>query len=461
MEVASKALRLARRRWPAVLAVVLFALLCLAGYVVVLPGTVVRGLNLGGMTVSRAQAALEESLRWAGRKVTFTGNGRSLEASFERDLGVTPDFAATVRGCRRPLWLLSRRECPLVLSADQKKLASFATELSVLFDQEGRDARLGLAPGDKVVVVPEKTGRTLDFAAFEGMFLGDGRLSYRIPETIELPFTETAPRVFARDLERFLPLEKVAEFATYYAEGNDRSFNIGLACVPLSEVTIGPGETFSFNNVVGARTAECGYRKAPTFVGEETVDDFGGGVCQVSTTVYVSMLKAGFSVGERYCHTKPVDYVPMGLDATVTYDYLDLKMTNTADVPCLLRVTAKGGQLRADIYGKPSPNSRIEIESRVLKEFPAQGNSLVQAVPGRPPGTPGSSETPVPDAPGVSTPEPGGSGTPSGGAGTGAEKRLRNGFLVETIRRYVRDGRVEKVERLDTSMYPPEKPKVR
>ncbi len=269
------------------------------------------------------------------------------------------------------------------------------------------------------------------------MFLGDARL-YAVPQTIALPFIETAPKVFARDLERFLPMEKVAAFTTYYALENDRAFNIGLACVPLTEVTVGPGETFSFNQTVGARTAERGYRKAPTFVNEETVDDYGGGVCQVSTTLYVSMLKAGFAVAERYCHAKPVEYVPMGLDATVTYDYLDLKMTNTSDAPHLLRVVSRGGELVAEVFGRPSKDLKIEIESRVLKEFPAQGNTL------------GETDVPPPG------PAP---GTPPGtGAETG-EKRLRNGFLIETIRKYIRNGRVEKVERLDTSMYPPEKPK--
>jgi vancomycin resistance protein YoaR len=137
------------------------------------------------------------------------------------------------------------------------------------------------------------------------------------------------------------------------------------------------------------------------------------------------MLKAGFEATERYCHAKPVTYVPMGLDATVAYGYLDLRMTNPGDAPCLVRATAKGGRLTAEVFGMPLPDLRIEIESKVLKEFP-------------------------PDA-GVQAPVVEGAVAP----------KLRSGFLVETVRKWVRGGLLERVERLDTSMYPAEKPKTR
>jgi vancomycin resistance protein YoaR len=122
----------------------------------------------------------------------------------------------------------------------------------------------------------------------------------------------------------------------------------------------------------------------------------------------------------------------MGLDATVTFGYLDLKMTNPGDAPCLVRVAAKGGELRADVFGKRVEDLSIEIESRVLREFPAQDNEVAASIPPN-----------------------------SAAQGPDGQKKLRNGYLVETIRKYIRGGRLEKVERLDTSLYPPEKPKTR
>jgi vancomycin resistance protein YoaR len=421
--VALKQLRRVRspvRAWVILAAAVLLSA-CALGYAVILPGTRVCGVDVGGLTVSGAAARLESALKWDERNVTLTGNGRSIEASFAADLGIEPDIEETAKACRRPLWMLLKKENPLIMAVDPVRLSSFATGLSSLLDVEVRDARLGFAEGDRVVVFPERAGSVLDFAGFQGFFLAARRLQ-AIPETIEVPLMRVEPQLLARDLERFLPMERVSSFATYYADGSDRAFNIGLACIPLAELAVWPGGTFSFNSVVGPRTAERGYRKAPVFVGDETVDDFGGGVCQVSTTLYVSLLKAGFEVRERYSHSKPVDYVPMGLDATVTFDYLDLKMTNPGDSPCLIRVTGSGGELRADVFGKAAGGLSIELESRILKEFPA--------VP-YPPGSPAQ----APDG----------------------QRKLRDGYLVETIRKYIRDGRLEQVEHLGTSMYPPEK----
>lgn len=385
-----------------------------------------------------AELHLKDALDWGSREVILAGNGQSIEASLASDLGVIPDLFSSVQGCRRPLWLAFRREYPLTVSVDAVRLSSFAAKISARLDQTARDARLSFGEGDQVVVLSDEPGWSLDSTKFAAMFLGAERF-FEIPNAIDLPFIETPPAVCARDLEMYLPFERVAVFRTYYVDGNNRAHNISLACSPLSEVTVGPGQTFSFNQTVGPRSMERGYRKAPVFVGDETVDDFGGGVCQISTTLYISMLKAGFDVAERYCHAKPVVYVPMGFDATVSYDYLDLRMSNPGDAPCLVRAIAKNGELTAEVFGRPLPDLRIEVESRVLKELPAEGN--VEGPPALGPGT--------------------GEGA-AGGEGSGVVKpKLRSGFLVETVRKWVRGGQLERVERLDTSMYPAEKPKTR
>ncbi len=357
-----------------------------------------------------------------------------MEISFA-DLGLNPDYEASIGLCRRPFWLAGDREYPLIVHSDYSTLSAFASKIAEAFGRAAVSARLKFGEGDEVVAVAETVGWSLDFPEFIKTFSFNGGI-HEIPREMAIPGILISPPIRAIDLEDYLPFEKVAEYRTNYADGNDRAHNIALCSSLLSEVEMGIGETFSFNGYVGPRTQDRGYRKAPTFVGDDTVDDYGGGVCQVSTTLYMAMLKAGFSIAERYCHAQPVSYVPLGFDATVSYGYLDLRMTNSGEAPCLVRVTAGEGELLVEVFSRPVPDLSIEVESRILKEMLAE----------------------VPSAPVVGADDPASQAPASGDTGT---PKLRNGFLVETVRKWVRDGRVERVERLNTSMYPAEKPKSR
>lgn len=412
------------------------AALCisLVGYVIVWPGTTVAGIPVGGLSASAAKTAIAESLAWDSRQILLRGNGREVKALLSAELGVTPDLDATVRCCMRPIWsVFSGSRVPLRLSIREERFSPFLVKLAEFFDVPVLDAKYHIAPGDKVVVVPHQTGKKLEPDPLKSAFGPSGRRD-AVPSVLDLCFTDIQPAVRTEELEAFLPLELFSSYITYYAVSQaDRSRNIELASSILSEATVAPGTAFSFNRLVGPRTPERGYRKAPVVVGESLQEDYGGGVCQVSTTVYVALLKAGFSVTERYCHGLPVGYVPLGLDATVAWDYLDLKMTNPGPAPCLLRATADGGALKVDVFGKRVKGLSIEVESRILQEYPASFA----------PSPVGGGAKPEEALPREKKAEP---------------QKLRSGYLVETIRRYIRDGVVESVERLNTSMYPPERP---
>jgi len=398
----------------------------------ILPGTRVCGVPVGGLSPRNAAERIQQNLSWDTRTVTFTKGDESVEALLGKDLGITPLYEASAAQCRRPLWLAFRRDYPLLVSVDTGALSAFVSELAARFNREPESASFAIE-GDTVKVVPDVAGWRLDTARLEELLRFDRGLSV-VPRSLTLPGHDVIPEITAAELERYLPLERISVYRTTYADGNDRAHNIVLACESLSLVTLWPGETFSFNQVVGPRTKERGYRKAPVFVGSDIMDDYGGGVCQVSTTLYLAMLKAGFEIAERYCHAQPVTYVPLGFDATVAYGYLDMRMTNPGDTPCLVRAIANKGELTVEVFGRPVPDLAIEVESRVLKEIPAE----------QPDGGEGG----------------GGAAGPGGDGSASAEKpKLRNGYLVETVRKWVRGGRVERIERLNTSMYPPEKPK--
>lgn len=115
--------------------------------------------------------------------------------------------------------------------------------------------------------------------------------------------------------------------------------NIDVAIKAINKVTLQPGETFSFNNTVGPRTAERGYEKALIIIKKEKALGYGGGICQVSTTMYNAAIGAGLEIVERHEHDNEVGYVKLGDDATVNYGSLDLKIKNNMDTPISFRLS--------------------------------------------------------------------------------------------------------------------------
>ena len=129
----------------------------------------------------------------------------------------------------------------------------------------------------------------------------------------------------------------------------ERVHNINLALKSLEDVSLEPGEVFSFNDVVGERSERTGYQKAYIFIGEEKTLGYGGGVCQISSTLYNAAMAAGLEIIERHRHEKKVDYVPEDKDATVSYGSFDLKFKNTMPYPVTIRVTLNDDVIIADI----------------------------------------------------------------------------------------------------------------
>ncbi|MBQ8614960.1 MAG: VanW family protein, partial [Clostridia bacterium] len=147
------------------------------------------------------------------------------------------------------------------------------------------------------------------------------------PLNFSLPIKRTIPKQTKKDFEKFTNLR--SDFSTDISSSNeDRKHNIKNALASLNKIEIAPNEIFSFNKIVGRRTAENGYREAKIIVNNEFVDGIGGGVCQVSTTLYNSALLAGLEIVEANKHSKQVSYIKAGFDAMVNFGSSDLKFRN-------------------------------------------------------------------------------------------------------------------------------------
>ena len=167
-------------------------------------------------------------------------------------------------------------------------------------------------------------------------------------ETVEIPMDYITPETVSGD---FLFPDILGFCQTPHSDNEDRTANLRLACAALNGVVLQPGEILSYNATLGMRTEEAGYKKAPAYSGTELVNTLGGGICQVSSTLYLCSLYAELETVERVSHGFPADYMPVGLDATVNWDTPDLKIRNGYDTPVKIIAEEQDGFVCVWIMG--------------------------------------------------------------------------------------------------------------
>lgn len=222
--------------------------------------------------------------------------------------------------------------------------------------------------GGNFQAVPEENGRKLEKDKLKKEILSkiDGNKGPDI--TINAPIEVVAARITAEKL--FAVDSRIATFTTNYGSisSSERANNIILATRSINGTILMPGDVFSFNGVVGERTAGKGYQAAPVIIGNQIDSGLGGGICQVSTTLYNAILRTNINSVERAHHTLPSHYVPLGLDATVDYGNLDYKFKNTLDYPMYIEGDASGGNVTFNIYSNRSLKSIVtQITSEVYE----------------------------------------------------------------------------------------------
>lgn len=320
-------------------------------------GIKVGGVDVSGMTLTEAERALKRDTenRLARRSFTVHADG------------VRYDFYAPEIGCETDaIAVLARALQYGKKRAERRVLRQVGKEFAVqrhyyLLGEDGvldgiaRDTRV--QPVSAELTFYEKTGTFEITSERMGKEVRRAELSLRIARALQeenavvtAPYDDVAPQVTKGDLQAFTTLR--ARFSTEYASSQEgRKHNVALAARTISGVRLENGQTFSFNAVVGARTEKNGYRSAKIIQDGKFVDGVGGGVCQVSTTLYNAALLAGLTVTEQHPHSLAVGYVEPSFDAMVNSGSSDLKFINETGGPVFLRMTADGTMLTAEVYG--------------------------------------------------------------------------------------------------------------
>lgn len=204
------------------------------------------------------------------------------------------------------------------------------------------------------VIIPEQTGSRIYRQAFKEQFY---TYFFRPKkETLEIPLLKVYPKVDSELLADIRSMRLGRYVTSFNPRNKKRTTNIQLATKAINNHVVFPGETFSFNRVVGKRTASKGYLRAPVIVKGEFSEDIGGGICQVSSTLYNAVDNAGMKVVERFSHSRKVPYIPPGRDATVSWYGPDFEFKNTYNQPVLIRARTLGHLLIIKIYSSENIN---------------------------------------------------------------------------------------------------------
>ena len=173
----------------------------------------------------------------------------------------------------------------------------------------------------------------------------------------EIPLIITKPKITLKDIGTEAFPDKLSTFTTRYdVSSKDRTTNLNIACQKINEKVVLPGETFSYNKALGVRSVATGYKNAKVYSNGEVVDGIGGGICQISSTLYNSALMANLEIVERRNHQFVTSYVPAGRDATVVYGMTDFKFKNTRKYPIRIIASAKNGIATVSLYGIKEEN---------------------------------------------------------------------------------------------------------
>ncbi|MHB1191358.1 MAG: VanW family protein, partial [Armatimonadota bacterium] len=337
----------------------------------VYPGVRVAGVEVGGLSQAEAEAALPVL---SDREIALRYPGGTVLAKLS-ELGASPDAEATALAAYRygrkgslvtrlRDVLKARRsgaEVPVVYRFDDSRhLSSLASKLN----RPPVDARPVMASG-AVSVSKEAAGLALDEAESLSRLV---RAVQAGADSVELVMAEIEPKVRAADLKGIDGV--IGTYATHFKPWErNRTHNLTLAVRMVNGILLRPGEVFSYNKTVGPRLEERGFRNAPIFVKGEVEPGMGGGVCQISTTIYNAALLADMKILARSHHSRPVAYAPVGRDATVAYPAIDLKFQNTTDSPVYIAISMSGNTVEASFFGKKQEGrevSLVRVEHRII-----------------------------------------------------------------------------------------------
>ncbi len=353
------------------------------------PGVKLAGVDLGWLTPDEATARIRD---WSRERLTaefaVTTGGRRW-VGLLRDMGVgidIPRMVSDAHAVGREGSLFSKltgvlgfgwKDANLSVryKFDQPKFDRLIDKINKSVASPARNATINFAGGVRTIT-PEMPGTIVDpKSSFEEM----RRAISKGEDVAELAINTDMPEITAAELEQVDTL--LVEYTTRFAAWRkDRTHNVKRAASAVNGILLRPGDIFSYNDTVGPRLKSNGYKDAIIYANGKMIEGTGGGICQVSSTVYNAALLADLKILERSNHSMPVQYVPLGRDATVAYGLIDLKFRNTTSAPIYMASSTYGNGLTVSIYGAARDKRDVKINVTKPKKITASNGKVITAV---------------------------------------------------------------------------------
>ncbi|WP_434305278.1 VanW family protein [Clostridium botulinum] len=347
---------------------------------VIYPGVYIEGIDLTAKTKNEAKNMIETkySKTIVKKNINITWNNKKYNLSYAK-LNPTYNIQETINNAYsygKNLNIFSKykiiksksvQNYPLKFSYDKKVMDEFIGSIEKDINKEAENAKINVNKGS-ISVVEEENGFKLEKDKLKKILYSkmDGKNLKDINEKAPAKIQES--KIKKKQLETVN--SNISSYTTNYRSisSPQRANNIEISTKAINGTLLMPGESFSFNNTVGPRTAERGYQGAPVIVGNKIESGLGGGICQVSGTLYNAMLKANINATERVRHTFPSTYVPIGMDATIDYGNIDYKFKNTLKYPIYIEGIADGANVIFNIYSNSSlKNKTYNISSEIYE----------------------------------------------------------------------------------------------
>ena len=249
---------------------------------------------------------------------------------------------------------------PLEYSYEETRYTQ--VDLDALYKEMCTDMADAYYDKDKKEIVDEVEGYGFDLAAAK-------QKQDMAEEGTDLSITLSAvePEVTRAKLEETLFHDVLGSSDTPYPYNPGRTTNLDLACKAIDGTILNPGDVFSFNDIVGERTAAKGYQAAIAFVNGTSTPEVGGGICQVASTIYHATLLADLNIVERLEHMYTVDYVPLGMDATIYWgSNVDFKFSNSTNNPIRIDAYLKDGKVHIGLVGTKESEYTVKLDSKTI-----------------------------------------------------------------------------------------------